>query len=245
MRSNARWGSTRWQCTRIRPAGPRSRPSCPAATAAWPRSCSTCPSSASGLSMTPWPVTACKLPSSRVNAPAAISCPGRFAISACGPATASPSRWMSALWCPETVHLIIEVFLDRHQPNGLAYYTFPSLEAFAELRHAVTTRHGGVSAAPYHTLNLSNGLGDDPLAVDENIRRVCAADVFIHGQWIVAEAVAEIERVVGRSADATVPGGHRVTQLGESLQRREGVVGEAVRLVTVQENLDDKVNSFR
>ena len=82
---------------------------------------------------------------------------------------------MSAPWCPDTVHLIIEVFLDRHQPNGLAYYTFPSLEAFAELRHAVTTRHGGVSAAPYHTLNLSNGLGDDPLAVDENIRRVCAA----------------------------------------------------------------------
>ncbi len=64
--------------------------------------------------------------------------------------------------------------MDRHQPDSLAYYTFPTLEAFSELRHAVTTRHGGVSAAPYHTLNISNGLGDDPAAVDENMRRVCA-----------------------------------------------------------------------
>jgi polyphenol oxidase len=65
--------------------------------------------------------------------------------------------------------------LDRHQPNGLAYYTFSSLDAFAQIRHGVTTRHGGVSTAPYQTLNISKGLGDDPLAVDENLQRVCLA----------------------------------------------------------------------
>ena len=31
------------------------------------------------------------------------------------------------------------------------------------------------SAAPYQSLNISKGLGDDPLAVEENIRRVSAA----------------------------------------------------------------------
>ena len=35
--------------------------------------------------------------------------------------------------------------MNRHQHNDLAYYTFPSLDAFPELVHAVTTRHGGVS----------------------------------------------------------------------------------------------------
>jgi len=65
--------------------------------------------------------------------------------------------------------------MNRHQINGLAYYTFPSLDPFPELVHAVTTRHGGVSTGPYATLNLAKGLGDDPAAVEENVHRVCAA----------------------------------------------------------------------
>ncbi len=72
--------------------------------------------------------------------------------------------------------------MNRHQSkipgegtDGLAYYTFPSLDAFPELVHAVTTRHGGVSSGPYATLNLSCGLGDDPAAIEENIGRVSAA----------------------------------------------------------------------
>ena len=38
----------------------------------------------------------------------------------------------------------------------------------------VTTRHGGVSAGPYATLNLSFSVGDDPGSVRENRRRVAA-----------------------------------------------------------------------
>lgn len=65
--------------------------------------------------------------------------------------------------------------MNCHRFNGLTYHTFPSLEAFGELTHAVTGRHGGVSTGPYATLNLGRGLGDDPAAVEENTRRVCAA----------------------------------------------------------------------
>jgi YfiH family protein len=43
------------------------------------------------------------------------------------------------------------------------------------LAHAVSTRHGGVSEAPYDTLNLSLSVGDDPLRVLENRRRFAAA----------------------------------------------------------------------
>lgn len=39
----------------------------------------------------------------------------------------------------------------------------------------VSTRHGGVSAAPYDTLNLGGHVGDDPVAVVENRRRLAAA----------------------------------------------------------------------
>jgi polyphenol oxidase len=64
--------------------------------------------------------------------------------------------------------------MHRHQPDGLAFYTFESLRAFPELVHAITTRHGGVSAGPYASLNVSKGLGDDPEAVEENLQRVCS-----------------------------------------------------------------------
>lgn len=37
--------------------------------------------------------------------------------------------------------------------------------------HAFSTREGGVSLPPYHSLNLSFGVGDDPEAVKENRRR--------------------------------------------------------------------------
>lgn len=39
----------------------------------------------------------------------------------------------------------------------------------------VTTRHGGVSAGPYDSLNLGDHVGDDHEAVLENRRRLCAA----------------------------------------------------------------------
>jgi YfiH family protein len=65
--------------------------------------------------------------------------------------------------------------MNRQQFNGLAYYTFPTLDAFPELVNGVTSRHGGVSSGPYASLNLTNGLGDDPAAVAENLSRTCAA----------------------------------------------------------------------
>ena len=65
--------------------------------------------------------------------------------------------------------------MNRHQHSDLAYYTFPALDAFPELTHAVTTRHGGVSTAQWTSLNLTKGTGDDPAAVQENLQRMCAA----------------------------------------------------------------------
>lgn len=48
----------------------------------------------------------------------------------------------------------------------------PDWPALARVHAAMTLRTGGVSAAPYETLNLGVHVGDDPAAVTENRRRV-------------------------------------------------------------------------
>ncbi|HSV79310.1 MAG TPA: laccase domain-containing protein, partial [Ramlibacter sp.] len=71
---------------------------------------------------------------------------------------------------------------------------------------ACSTREGGVSAAPYDTLNLGDHVGDDPARVAENRRRFAAAlrarPVFlqqVHG-WDVARVAADTPD--GTQADA-------------------------------------------
>ncbi len=58
------------------------------------------------------------------------------------------------------------------EAGGLPCYRSPLLAAFPELVHGFFTRQGGVSAGPYHSLNLSFAVGDDPEAVAHNRRRV-------------------------------------------------------------------------
>lgn len=64
----------------------------------------------------------------------------------------------------------------RREAGGIVYYTFESLDRFGEVVHGVTARHGGVSEGPWMSLNLTKGTGDDPEAVEQNLRRV--ADAF-------------------------------------------------------------------
>lgn len=49
----------------------------------------------------------------------------------------------------------------------------PDWPAPASVRALTTTRHGGVSLPPYDSLNLGDHVGDEPLAVAENRRRLC------------------------------------------------------------------------
>lgn len=51
-------------------------------------------------------------------------------------------------------------------------------------RVVATTRHGGVSRAPFAALNLGDHVGDDPAAVAENRRRLAAAIGCARIQWL-------------------------------------------------------------
>lgn len=62
----------------------------------------------------------------------------------------------------------------RQPGEGPGYGYFPALAAEA-LTHGIFGRQGGVSGAPYHSLNVSFGVGDDPAAVRANRARLKTA----------------------------------------------------------------------
>lgn len=61
--------------------------------------------------------------------------------------------------------------LLRREQDGLVTYHFESLPVDC-LTQAIFTRLGGVSPAPWATLNVGRSVGDEPQAVDENHGRI-------------------------------------------------------------------------
>jgi len=95
-----------------------------------------------------------------------------------------------------------------HCPDGVRFYTFESFDAVSHgaggVAHAVYTRQGGVSPAPWDTLNLGGLVGDDPIHVAENRRRIFSSlgrdprsqhDIWlVHGRDVVrADAPRSLE----------------------------------------------------
>ncbi len=61
-----------------------------------------------------------------------------------------------------------------YQKDSLRYYAFDLLHD-AGITHAIFTRRGGCSPAPWAGLNLGGSVGDDPVRVVENRRRALLA----------------------------------------------------------------------
>jgi len=77
--------------------------------------------------------------------------------------------------------------MSFHELNGLRYYSF---EIFSDaITQAVFTRRGGVSPAPWHSLNLGGSVGDDPVRVMENRIRLFnsmrRSPASIHDVWLI------------------------------------------------------------
>lgn len=62
--------------------------------------------------------------------------------------------------------------MQRNFVNGTIFYQSQALLEFSNVKHAVTTRHGGVSPAPFDSLNLSSHVGDTVERVHENLDRL-------------------------------------------------------------------------
>ncbi len=65
--------------------------------------------------------------------------------------------------------------MELHRSEGVEYLTFPSFSAYPFVRHAFSTRAGGVSKNEYSSMNLGFGRGDGDENVRENYRRFCRA----------------------------------------------------------------------
>ncbi len=59
--------------------------------------------------------------------------------------------------------------------DGVGYLTFPAFDRVHFVRHAFSTRVGGVSPAPFNTMNLSRGRGDSDAHVNRNLHLLCDA----------------------------------------------------------------------
>lgn len=62
--------------------------------------------------------------------------------------------------------------MNRAVSNGLTYYQFA---LWPGLKHGVFSRNGGVSRAPWASLNMGGNVGDDPKAVRRNHELMYAA----------------------------------------------------------------------
>lgn len=92
-------------------------------------------------------------------------------------------------------------------PDRIELVTSELLQGIPGVAHGFTTRHGGVSAAPFNSLNLSTRVGDERAAVDTNRRKVLevlgrpGANLItlrqVHGDQLV-----QVSHLAGRSIEA-------------------------------------------
>ncbi len=96
------------------------------------------------------------------------------------------------------------------------------------VRHAFSTREGGVSEGPYSSLNLGRSVGDDLARVEENGRRFASALELTAGQLVTAHQVHG-DRIL--EIDSASPGDSMPATVGEAdaLVTRTRGVGLAVR----------------
>ena len=94
--------------------------------------------------------------------------------------------------------------------NGASFYQFPLFRKFSSLDHAVFARHGGYSQAPFNSLNVGLGIGDDATHVRKN-RRIISECIDLqhlvfanqaHGAQVIVCDGEQQSTDIGESAPA-------------------------------------------
>ena len=80
-----------------------------------------------------------------------------------------------------------EMMHGNEAKNGVVYLTWPALEKLSMIRHAFSTRLGGVSSGYLSSMNLSYSRGDEPENVRENYRRFCEAAGLAMDQIVTSD----------------------------------------------------------
>jgi YfiH family protein len=94
------------------------------------------------------------------------------------------------------------------------------------LRHAITTRHGGVSNSTFTSLNLGFHVGDDPIAVQKNRRLLAKAAEFEIENLVAAQQVHGDQIYIVKKEDA-----------GRGALDWESAIVDTDALITAEENI--------
>ena len=99
--------------------------------------------------------------------------------------------------------------------QNLLLYRVRAFDAYPNLTHAIFTRQGGYSQAPFDTLNLGSSVGDDPQAIKKNYEQVyqvthitpeqTVSCHLIHSADVLTINQANQQRLMGK-ADGLVTG---------------------------------------
>ena len=145
----------------------------------------------------------------------AVSASGNLAVVAVPtypePPASEPRADPGPVYCCGVVTAPTSTTAGLRRQGSLDVLAWPSLDAL-DVDAFVTTRHGGVSAGSYSTLNLGLHVGDTPADVLVNRRRVAAAfgadlDDFVfcnqaHGRRVAVVSAADRGRGALRLDDA-------------------------------------------
>lgn len=95
------------------------------------------------------------------------------------------------------VNFSLELIMVFVQKDGIVYLQFEGLAGYGRVQHAVFTRQGGLSEAPFASLNMSVSVPDDKARVYANRRR--AYGLFgrenhsvVHAHLVHGNAVARV-----------------------------------------------------
>jgi len=123
---------------------------------------------------------------------------------ACGVPQAPPEGVAQAAWGRDRTCVRPEdgrAPVEGHRPLADGGPARPEWDAPATVGALMSTRAGGVSAAPWDSLNVGTAVGDDPAAVAENRARLAAAagaaPVWlrqVHGARVVRVGAADLGR---------------------------------------------------
>jgi hypothetical protein len=89
--------------------------------------------------------------------------------------------------------------------NSLPYFEIPELATLGWVRHAFLTRQGGVSPAPYDSLNLSNKNGDLEKFVLQNKDRIAMAFGFESRRLILLDQMQQDQILILQEPIGTLP----------------------------------------
>ncbi len=104
--------------------------------------------------------------------------------------------------------------IQFHQKNNVVYLTFDILDQYPGVVHGVFTRQGGASMAPFASLNVGKGTGDDLSTVLENRRAIpqCLGEgtLFflsqVHGTGVVvADDMTDMTDMTNMPAQSAPP----------------------------------------